>query len=446
MTAKSRFYGPDNKPLDNGEDLKPLAVEVQALVKAEVNTAMDNARDALRREAKADRRSDSIKKWIRYGILLLINAIIGFLLWIYGPKEVREWTREFVKENMNKPTLAQAAQEVVSEKMDGFANQKLQPVVKSVEALQTGVKEAAQTLARLREEQLLIASVGRAEAFDRDAYRELEELARGTNQLAPLARATLSKVQRTLILDRANIVSLVPLERRGQTSFVGPYTSDELAIRLRQVPPDGAINIIGKEKYRLFVPELVTLARSKDLWTANRVSKALQEIVDVSFDPWDLTPLDTWWAENRSAFTNWPYEAYYQANADFGACQYGEALEGFTSVLSIDPAADRSRALAVACALEAGGLAVATNLNVGYVRKDGRWEQWARCKMILATGNVETATREFAKLTSAYPTFSDKAWISRGTHVLRQLDWGLYDKLIAEEKATSNKTIQAASQ
>jgi hypothetical protein len=218
-------------------------------------------------------------------------------------------------------------------------------------------------------------------------------------------------------------------------------------MELRKTPSDGAINIIGQSKNRLFVPELVTLARSKDLWTANRVSKALQDIVDVSFDPWDLVPLDAWWTENQSAFTNWPYQVYLEGDSEFKACHYGVALKCFRYVLSADPGADRSRALAVACALETKDVTVATNLNTAYAQKGGRWDQWAQCKMILATGTVDQATREFAKLARCYPTFSDKAWISKGNHVLRQVDWRLYDDLIAEAKtATSNRIIQATSQ
>ncbi len=317
------------------------------------------------------------------------------------------------------------------------------PISENVESLNEGISEAFRNLARLRGEQEQIAAVGHAEAFNRDAYHELEKIAQGTNQIAPLARATLSKVQRTLILDRGNLITLVPLERRGQDKFKGPFSTDELAVRLRQHPPDGAINVIGKEKYRLFVPELVTIAHTKDLWTANRAAKALDEIASVSFDPWNLEPLDAWWELNQAAFTNWPYEVYYDANAKFSACRYHEALNEFNKVLLVDPAADRSRALAVACALEIGDIETAQNLNVDYAQDGGRWQRWADSKMLLTTGKVDQATQVFATLAKDFPTFSDSAWIQRGNHVLRQLDWNLFDKEMSDQNnETSNNEIQ----
>ncbi len=318
----------------------------------------------------------------------------------------------------------------------------IEPIAESVNTLDAGITEASRRLDNLYEEQMQIASVGHAEAFDRNAFRELATLASGTNRLAALARATVSKVQRTLILDRANTTALIPLERRGQERFTGPFSTDELAMELHKTPADGAINIIGQKKYRLFVPELVQLAEHKDLWTANRVSKALHDIAGVSFDPWNVAPLHEWWAENESSFTNWPYESYNAANAQFSACNYQKALDQFGEVLSVDPAADRSRALSVACALELNDITTATNLSVAFVHKEGRWERWADCKMLLATGEVSEATQAFAELAKEYPTFSDNAWIRKGNHVLRRIDWPMYEKAMKEEK-TSNKAIDS---
>jgi hypothetical protein len=258
----------------------------------------------------------------------------------------------------------------------------------------------------------------------------------------------LSKVQRSLILDRGAITSLILVERKEGTEYKGPFTNEELAIKLISPIPDAAINAIGDLKQLLFVPKLVEIARnSEDLWTINRVSKALKDMVNVDFFPWDLNPLDMWWAQNATKYTSWPYTEYLQAESAFSATKYGEALQEFEAVLSIDPAADKSRALAVACAIELGDLAKAQNLNVGYSQKEGRWELWAKCKMLLSTDTVERATKEFATLAKKFPTFTDQAWIQKGNHVLRKLDWSQYYELMkSSDPSDSNNHLESDEQ
>ena len=321
----------------------------------------------------------------------------------------------------------------------------MKPIAKSIETLHAGTEEASRNLATLKEEQRLMAYVNRAEAFDKEAFLHLQELATGSNEVAPLAQAMLRKVQRTLILDRGDTSFLIPTERKGETDYRGPFTNDELADRLMSSTPDGAINIVGNEKRTIFIPHLVEIAHeSKDLWTINRSAKALKEMGCVDFFPWDIGPLDRWWSENRSSFSNWPYALYSEANAVFRGCHYHEALSKYGQVIEVDPSADRSRAMAIACALEIGDTNRVQELQSGFVQKKGRWERWAQCRMLLETGTVHVATEAFATLAKDYPTFTDSAWIRKGNHVLRKLDWGVYEELLkpAEEKA-SNKGLEA---
>jgi hypothetical protein len=320
----------------------------------------------------------------------------------------------------------------------------MKPIAKSVEALRDGTEEAERKLATLKEEQRLMAFVNRAEAFDKEAFRHLQQLAAGTNEVAPLAQAMLSKVQRTLILDLADTTFLIPLEREGETDYRGPFTNDELAYRLLFSSPDGAINIVGNEKRTIFVPRLVQIAHnSKDLWTINRAAKALKEMGCVDFFPWDTGPLDRWWSENQSSYTNWPYGLHSQGIAAFSGCRYREALGNLTEVLKVDPGADRSRAMAIACALEVGDTNKVQALRSGFVQNGGRWDRWVQCRMVLETGTVHAATEAFADLAKAYPTFKDSAWISKGKHVLRKVDWTAYEEMMKpDEEETSNKEIQ----
>ena len=321
----------------------------------------------------------------------------------------------------------------------------IKPIANSVEKLHEGTEEASRNLATLKEEQRLIAFVNRAEAFDKEAFQQLQKLASGTNEVSTLAQSMLSKVQRSLILDRADTSFIIPLEREGTTDYTGPFANDELAFRLLSSSPEGAINIVGNEKRRVFAARLVDIVHtSKDLWTINRAAKALKEMGCVDFYPWDTGPLDQWWSENKSSYTNWPYPLYEDGNAAFSGCRYREALDKLTQLLQIDAAADRSRAMAIACAIEINATNEIETLQSGFAQKDGRWDRWAKCRMLLETGTVHAATEAFADLAKDYPTFKDSAWIRKGNDVLRKLDWNVYEELLKPvEDNASNNALQA---
>jgi hypothetical protein len=141
-------------------------------------------------------------------------------------------------------------------------------------------------------------------------------------------------------------------------------------------------------------------------------------------------------------YTNWPLEQYNKGMDAIHVCQYGEALTNLEFVLRIDPTADKSRAFAVASAIEIGNMEKAQELNTNYVIADGRWKQWALGKMMLATNAIQQGTEKFVSLAKEYPTFLNDAFIAQGNNILRQVDWTLYSKLMQPTNtvaSTSNK-------
>jgi tetratricopeptide (TPR) repeat protein len=315
----------------------------------------------------------------------------------------------------------------------------LHPLSDQIISLQSSVDAAQEQAKKLQEEQKLMALLNRGEVFDKDAIQELQTFAQGTNEIAPLAQAMFNKVQRTLILDRGALSYLIRAEGTGTNQYGGPFTSDELAMDLLSSSGstmDGVVNLLGNQK--IFVPKLVELAhQSKDLWTINRIAKALNDITGVNFYPWDLQPLDQWWAQNKMNYTNWPYDQYAKADAAIHATRYEEALTNYEAVLVIDPTADRGRALAVGCAIEVGDMTKAQQLNTNYALKGERWQRWANGKMMLATNGIQQGTEEFVFITKKYPTFPAVAWISPGNHILQQIDWALYSKLMQTTNANN---------
>jgi TolA-binding protein len=319
--------------------------------------------------------------------------------------------------------------------------EQIHPLFGEIDSLRSSVDIAQKDAKRLQDEQKLTTLMNRGEVFDSDAIHELQTIAQGTNETAPLAQAMFNKIQRELVLDRGAFSS-VAYNEGGKYS--GPFTSDELAVYLSIMPSpelDGIVNLLGNQK--LFVPKLVELAHnSKDMWTVNRIAKALNDMTGVSFYPWDLQPLDSWWAQNSMNYTNWPLEQYNKGMDAIRACQYGEALTNFEFVLRIDPTADKSRAFAVASAIEIGNMEKAQELNTNYAATDGRWKQWAQGKMMLATNAIQQGTEKFVFLTTNYPTFVGDAFIAQGNNILRQIDWTLYSKLMQPtNNVVTNKQV-----
>jgi hypothetical protein len=416
------------------------------LLELRVDSKLTEAKEALRDFNKVELQRIAgnihepklkrLRNWSGFIItVLIIGNIAG---WYSVTERVHSEADRVINQKLVDPQLTNTLDEALSKKAIPFIAAQVHPLSEQIISLQSSI-DAAQTQAKkLQDEQKLMTLLNRGELFDRDAIQELQTIASGTNETAPLANAMFNKVRRTLLLDRGATTFIAVQEDKV---YGGPFTSDELAIFLLTAPSpalDGIVNIMGKQT--LLVPKLVELAhQSKDLWTINRIAKALNDMTGVDFYPWDLKPLDDWWAKNSIYYTNWPYNQYLKAYEAFKSTHYEEALTNFESVLAIDPAADRSRALAVGCAIEIGNMPKAQQLNTNYATADGRWEHWAHCKMMLATNAIRQGTEEFVSLTKKNPTFAQISWIAEGNHILRQVDWTLYQKLMQ----TTNNTVPA---
>src|SRR6266850_4002903 len=149
---------------------------------------------------------------------------------------------------------------------------------------------------------------------------------------------------------------------------------------------------------------------------------------------WDMGSLNKWWAGHQSNYTDWPHEHYNSGIDFFEHVNYLDALESFKKVLEVDSDADKSRALAVACAVEIGNIELAKNMFESFKAKDSRWAKWGQTKITLVTEGAERATKMLAGLSREYRTFPVRAFIHPRVHVWRQIDWSLYDRLVKEEK------------
>ncbi len=117
---------------------------------------------------------------------------------------------------------------------------------------------------------------------------------------------------------------------------------------------------------------------------------------------------------------------------EFVRGDYSDAVKSFQRVLKVDPAADRSRALAIAGYLEIGETNMAVELAKGFKSPTGRWAQWAAAKAELETGSVSNSTVECARLARENPTM----WTTpkEGVQLWRKMDVRLFRQLISKAK------------
>ena len=474
---------PIQKPKSDREAL-------EALIRSE----LANAKEKLR-ESNTEKLNEIAETYYKPKITFLHKsnaytlAVLAALLlfgWLAVPGIIRTKTENYIRENLVGAALTNTVNNVISEKADYLIENRLQPLKSNIDSLeskietlsldisnkqaqlaseqttirqqihplfgeidslQSSVEAAKREEKQLRDEQKLMALLNRGQLFDRDAIRQLELIAQGTNEIAQLAQAAFDNVQRSLILDRSALTWTTILEAQGTNQYGGPFTPDEIMLNLKHSSSStlgSIVNGIGNQP--LFVPILVKLAhQSKDLWTINRIAKKLNDIAGVNFYPWDLQPLDHWWSQNSVNYTNWPFQDFQKGVGDLSACHYQEALTNFENVLSVDPTADESRALAIACAVENGETLEAQKFNTNFAIRDGRWQQWAQAKLMLVT-NQEKGTEMLVSIASKFPTFPQRSWIAPGNNIFRQIDWNLYEKSMqpANSSVPTNKISKAS--
>lgn len=477
-----------NSPSESKSEREILELRID-LKLAEAKEALRSANETELERIAREKYEPKYKRLLGLTSIAIAVLIISLLWeWLGLPERIKDEAGKIIDQKLVDPQLANTLDEALSKKAIPFIAAQVQPIETNVAALKANVNEqttlfgamaldvsnkqvqlsSEQTVIRnqihplfgevaslqssvdtaqkdakkLQDEQRLTTLMNRGEVFDSDAIHELQTIAQGTNETAPLAQAMFNKIQRNLLIDRYASSWVTFVETSGDKEYTGPFTSDEFALSLSDTSGtslDGLVNILSDNK--LFVPRLVELAhQSKDMWTISRIGKKLKEITDVDFFPWNLQPLDEWWRDNSSNYTNWPLAGF---NVGFNALATGKfdiALTNFESVIKIDPTADQSRAFAIVSAIEIGDILKAQQLNTNYALPGERWQRWANAKIMLATNGIQQATEEVVLLAKKYPTFS--TWTTKdggGNYFIRQIDWTLYSKLMQSTNSVGTK-------
>ncbi|HUJ71821.1 MAG TPA: hypothetical protein VLZ30_06225, partial [Verrucomicrobiae bacterium] len=120
MSDSNPLFGPDNKPL-RPQDKNPLSFDIQNAVKIEVNTAMDHAREDLKKDFEGLRKGSLV----RYGVTVAIGAICAILGYLNLLDKAENWTHDFVRDNMDKPMLDKAANEIMDSRIRPYVSNEL---------------------------------------------------------------------------------------------------------------------------------------------------------------------------------------------------------------------------------------------------------------------------------------------------------------------------------
>lgn len=343
--------------------------------------------------------------------------------------------RDFTTNASNR--VSQAYVSVTNQIAEEFQKDNIKYVVEAVakgEAKSILKIEVQPTVDKFRDDALFIRTIARAHGYDFQAYRRLLEIGKGSDENSETANGVVREIDKSLARDRSDPVIRTFCLVRGTNVFKGPFGTDELALRFQSVAEDrfslnreGFANSIAALKQPLFLGSLVRMFTNEtDLAVADRLAIAISDLSKEDFHPRDFERVISWWGDHQRSFTNWPTETFSRGVIDFSLTEYAKAVESFEQILKLDSGADHSRALAIACYLELNQTNRATPLFEKFTNPTGFWKKWAIAKRELDEGKIENATRQIFDLSKNSP--SDSAF-DRGSHIFRNVDWALFDRL-----------------
>jgi tetratricopeptide (TPR) repeat protein len=250
--------------------------------------------------------------------------------------------------------------------------------------------------------------------------------------MAKYSALVVAEIDRVMGFEKASGTYRVLVEYSGEHSYAGPFTSDEIAIKLYCALNDpsleGIVRAARAYKQPMFLGRFVQLLTNEThLANAEQLVLAISEISKETFRARDLERVKLWWKSHQNTYTNWPYDHLDEGITQFKKIQYASAVKEFEEVLRFDPAADMSRSLATACYWETGETNKAAKLVKEFKGQSTRWSKWAEAKTELETGNVSNATVKMVNLATNYPP--TLFYPMEGSHIWRKADWRMFREM-----------------
>jgi tetratricopeptide (TPR) repeat protein len=404
------------KPQDLRSHLDP---GVEALIKTELNSAVDQLREWNRSDVQQI-KAEVAKHW-RWvtGILAALNLVLGVSL-----VTVLQWVPHYTREQLLAPKVNATVERIITDRSQVYVDKKLKPLNDRVADTNRQLAETAKNVnekqANLEHEERLLRGqlnvqqlAMNARNGDRKAWEEIYNLAQRNDELSRAAEAAKADVEAFYDIDRAQLSYLV---RVDPVSLEKPgYSIDELVVHflqsngadrvasvnsiadeLKEHPngPKGAIQVLCEH-----------VQNETNLKVIARITRAIWIVAKTEIRPLDIAGLSTWWDRNKSNST---YRSHYDGLLD--ALQHSEdpnfdAIAALDRTIEAEPEAVFARALRAEFLMQKGQLDQA-NDELKEIEKrnaDYRWLLLYRAEWYLRKADVNSAIESINKMLQRSP-------------------------------------------
>ena len=393
-----------------------LPLEVQSYVQGEVEKRINIACETLRAQNVALSKERSFPVKVVAVFWILLSIAIGWAAWFVAPDRIYAWVKDLVEKKVTVPEINNAAQRVLSEKLDVLSAEKMKPFEERAMALQLSLSNSASRVSNVERDMELYSDLVRVRLFDRDAFTRVQRRSMVKDEIGQLCRDEIAAIHEQLLLERNSIDCLVMAEPGlNGKSYRGPFTSDEIYERYVETRynPIGVVNTMrNKEGCRCFCSILLDVAtKCKNLKTAECALAVLEGFGAPRSDVWHLSAVSNWVAKTSEKTPQFPAEVY---DLVMEKMKHGKADKlDMWELVDKTKSLDKLRTTVVVEML--ADPIIAQGISSHYTDKNGRWKKMADCYLMSVTGGVARGTAQLINCCRQYPSLllrldSDRRW------------------------------------
>ena len=396
----------ERKVVKRANQFDKLPLAAQAYVKSEVEKRLAMAVDVLKTESRALERKSSLQSWIRYAVGSFFAIGLALFTYLVAPDRVRDYIITRVDEKVTVPEINNAAERVLSDKLDILAEEKITPFEKRAEELHVSLSNSENRVAAIEKELIGFSDIRLARMYNREAFQRIVNRSRGDDSYSRLCQMEVKSIREQLLLERSATDYLVISEQGidGKV-FTGPFTDDEIYDRYvaERKDPLGSINAMRSRHCKCFDLILLDVAsKCSNLKTAESALAFLEKLGAPHTDVWHLSNVSNWVEKVIVTEMQFPQKDYDIVRAKLMHEGLHEARQEMVSVLDKFKPLEKLRTIAIVEALSRRDLSAAKGLYQGYVDRNTRWRKVSDCYFMSVTGSVEIATQKLIECSKQY--------------------------------------------
>lgn len=382
-------------------------IEVQAYVQSEVEKRLNIACETLRTQNVALSKERSFPIKVVAGFWIVLSIVIGWAAWFVAPEKIHAWVRELVEEKVTVPEIENAAQVVLSQKLDALAEEKMKPFGTRALELEQMLRVAETNVVKLKAQAQLSADLAMANAYDRTAYERVCHHACRRDEQYELCQSVINAVRNRLVTEK-DTWSFSIMTKAGIKGAVdrGRFSMDEIYDALIwNDSMEGAVNIIRLDKHRCFHRVLLDIAtRAKNLKTSAVAVSVLEKLGAPSSSIWHLENLSNWVNQACAKDLQFPEEEYKETMRLVEQKGISKAQPALSSLLEKFSNLDRVRTLLIVDALFKKDIQSAGKLYKEYGENGARWKDVADCYFLSATNGAVQASKHLLECNMRHPS------------------------------------------